>query len=546
VEQDHASARFGFRTVRFTPEGFILNNVKTKLIGLDRHQSWPYVGFAMPKRVQERDAEILKNELGCNIVRTSHYMQSDHFIRRCDEIGLLVFEEIPGWQYIGNAHFKELSYQNVTDMILGHFNHPSICLWGVRINESPDDDEFYQETNRIAHELDDSRQTGGVRNFKGSHFFEDVYTYNDFSHTGNNPGLIPPIQATKAHIPYLVTEYNGHIFPTKKFDHEGKRLEHALRHLVVQDASFAHEDACGAIGWCMNDYNTHVEFGSGDRICYHGVMDMFRIPKYAAAVYASQQTKTPVLVVASNMTMGDYSEAKIPSTVIFTNCDYVKVYKNGTFIDTFYSAWDSYPNIPYPPVIVDDYFGDQIKNNESYSPRIAARIKKVLMSYTRHGMNLPLADRLRVANLMTFHNLKMNDAMNLFGKYIGDWGKEGAKYVFEGYIDDRLVKTVTKGATRKALLTAAVDDLVLESKDSYEDTRIVDRMVDEYGNDLPYATDVIKVETSPELAILGPSCLTLVGGSVGIYVRTTDKKGPGQVRIACEGQPILELEITVQ
>jgi len=64
-----------------------------KLIGLNRHQSYPYVGYAMPKSMQELDADILK-EFGCNIVRTSHYMQSDHFLNRCDEIGLLVLEEI--------------------------------------------------------------------------------------------------------------------------------------------------------------------------------------------------------------------------------------------------------------------------------------------------------------------------------------------------------------------------------------------------------------------------------------------------------------------
>ncbi|MDD4595733.1 MAG: glycoside hydrolase family 2 TIM barrel-domain containing protein, partial [Candidatus Izemoplasmatales bacterium] len=110
---DQYLTRFGFRSAEFTTEGFILNNKKIKLIGLNRHQSYPYVGFAMPKRVQEKDADILKYELGCNIVRTSHYMQSDYFINRCDEVGLLVFEEVPGWQYIGDEHFKDLTCQNL-------------------------------------------------------------------------------------------------------------------------------------------------------------------------------------------------------------------------------------------------------------------------------------------------------------------------------------------------------------------------------------------------------------------------------------------------
>jgi len=177
---------------------------------------------------------------------------------------------------------------------------------------------------------------------------------------------------------------------------------------------------------------------------------------------------------------------------------------------------------------------------------MADQIKKVLLSYTRNGMKLPLADRIRVANLMTFHHLKMTDAMDLFGKYIGDWGKEGAKYVYEGYIDDILVKTVTKGATRQAILVGASDDAFLEPKDTYDATRIVVRMVDEYGNDLPYAANVIDVSVSPELAVIGPSRLALIGGSIGIYVRTTGSKGHGVVHLSSEGKTALDIPIDVR
>lgn len=79
---------------------------KVKLRGLNRHQSYPYVGYAMPESMQKRDADILKNELGVNAVRTSHYPQSRHFVERCDELGLLVFTEIPGWQHIGDEIWK--------------------------------------------------------------------------------------------------------------------------------------------------------------------------------------------------------------------------------------------------------------------------------------------------------------------------------------------------------------------------------------------------------------------------------------------------------
>ena len=77
-----------------------------KLRGLDRHQTFPFVGQAMPARVQRQDAYILRKQLHCNIVRTSHYPQSRHFLDACDDFGLLVLEEIPGWQYIGDRRGK--------------------------------------------------------------------------------------------------------------------------------------------------------------------------------------------------------------------------------------------------------------------------------------------------------------------------------------------------------------------------------------------------------------------------------------------------------
>lgn len=100
------------------------------------------MGYAAPASMQIFDADILKRELGVNAVRTSHYPQSQDFIRRCDEIGLLVFTEFPGWQHIGDEEWKRQAVQNLKEMIVQYRNHPSIILWGVRINESQDDDVF--------------------------------------------------------------------------------------------------------------------------------------------------------------------------------------------------------------------------------------------------------------------------------------------------------------------------------------------------------------------------------------------------------------------
>ncbi|MCA9912750.1 MAG: glycoside hydrolase family 2 protein, partial [Anaerolineae bacterium] len=193
---------FGFREAVFKEDGFYLNGEKIFLRGLNRHQLYPFIGAAAPARLQRRDAEIVK-EMGCNIVRTSHYPQDISFLDRCDEIGLLVLEEIPGWQHIGDEAWQDISVRDVRAMIERDWNHPSIVLWGVRINESGDNTDFYTRTNELAREMDPTRQTTGIRFWPHSEFLEDVYAYNDFTN-----GVLEP-----THSPWIITEFNGHMFP---------------------------------------------------------------------------------------------------------------------------------------------------------------------------------------------------------------------------------------------------------------------------------------------------------------------------------------------
>ena len=231
----------------------------------------------MPKSMQVMDARILKEELSLNAVRTSHYPQSQDFIDECDRLGLLVFTEIPGWQHIGDEEWQDIAVENVKEMVCQYRNHPSIILWGVRINESEDNDKLYTRTNEMAKKHDDTRATGGVRYITDSNLLEDVYTFNDFSHEGDNAGITKRSKVTKnSNAPYIVTEYNGHMFPTKSFDNEMTRFEQSYRHARIINDANKYEDISGAIGWCAFDYNTHKNFGSGDRICYHGVFDIFR------------------------------------------------------------------------------------------------------------------------------------------------------------------------------------------------------------------------------------------------------------------------------
>src|SRR4030088_2206488 len=236
---DEDSRRVGFREAQFTDHGFELNGKVIKLRGLDRHQTFPFVGQAMPGRCQRRDAQILRKELKCNIVRTSHYPQSRHFLDACDELGLLVLEEITGWQHIGDAAWKDIAVDNVRRMIRRDWNHPSIVLWGVRINESKDDHDFYVRTNALA-SLDKTRQTGGIRSNLASELLEDVYTNNDFNFPLHSP--VNPL--------YLNTEFVGHTFPTRSTDNSDRLREHTLRHARIHDQIASDPQFSGGLGWC--------------------------------------------------------------------------------------------------------------------------------------------------------------------------------------------------------------------------------------------------------------------------------------------------------
>ena len=476
--EDVYQTRIGFRAAEFTPNGFRLNGRPVKLRGLNRHQTFPYVGQAMPARAQRKDADILKEELHLNLVRTSHYPQSRHFLDRCDEIGLLVLEEIPGWQHIGDQAWKQVACANVREMIERDWNHPSIILWGVRINESQDDHDFYAETNRIAHELDATRQTGGIRYITQSELLEDVYTMNDFAHNGGEIALRDQREVTGLDwlVPYLITEFNGHMYPTKRFDQEERLVEHALRHARVQSRAGADDTICGGIGWCAFDYNTHYNFGSGDRICYHGVMDMFRLPKMAAHFYRSQgdPRQDAVLEPATLWTRGERSIGGVIPLVIFTNCDAVDFYYGKTLVNRFFPAKEQFPGLEHPPVIIE----------------------------------IP------------------PDAL-------GAWGLTWEDGRFVGYLSGNAIieRTFAKDPVPKAIVAVA-DDAALQA-DGIDATRIVYRAVDQVGNLTPFLHEFLKLSVSGPGEIIGPHDIPIIGGTAAVWVKAGTQPGVLTLSATC-------------
>lgn len=530
---DEKRQRFGFRLAKFRADGFYLNGRRVKLRGLNRHQSYPYVGYAMPSSMQKWDADLLKKELGVNAVRTSHYPQSHHFLDRCDELGLLVFTEIPGWQHIGDDAWKEQALRNTEDMVRQYRNHPSIILWGVRINESQDDDALYRETNAIAHRLDPTRATGGVRAMKHSSLLEDVYTYNDFSHEGTKPGCEPKRRVTSDEgRAYLISEYNGHMYPTKSYDCEEHRVEHMMRHARVLDAVKGQEDIAGSFGWCMFDYNTHKDFGSGDRICYHGVMDMFRNPKMAAAVYACQQDTEPVLEVCSSMDIGEHPACERGNTYLLTNADSVRMYKNDRFIKEYTARDAVLDNLPQGPWLIDDYIGDAIEKQEQMSKEQAADLKKALNAVARYGLShMPKSLYLTAAKLMTVHRMSRADIEQMYIRYIGDWGGEATSFRFEAVKRGSVVRTVQKETITKICLRAEASHTTLREEHTYDVAAVRIQAVDGHGNILPFFQEPVLLRTEGGIDLIGPSVVSLQGGMGGTYVRTTGKSGAGALFI---------------
>ncbi len=531
VEADRISDTFGFRTFSFTKEGFFLNGNKRTLIGLNRHQSYPYMGYAAVKSLQRKDAEILKNELHVNIVRTSHYPQSKHFIRACDELGLLVFTELPGWQHIGDGQWQKLACDMVEEMIVQYRNHPSIVLWGVRINESADSHDFYIKTNQLARQLDPTRPTSGVRNFKGSELLEDVYAYNDFSHTGDNAGCENPDKICEnIEVPYIISEHNGHMYPVKSFDSQQLRTSQALRHAKVISDALSYPRVNAVIGWCMNDYQTHKDFGSGDKICHHGVLDMFRQPKTAAKTYMAQQ-KEIYLDVDSAMSMGDYPSSNMRQVVVFTNCESVALYKNNVLLGEYTVTKSHGFN---RPLIITDFIGDQIRKNENYSEKIADQIKDVLVSYNRYGMDMPISKKLLMAKLMTVNALTFEKGAAMYTKYVGNWGSESVVYTFVGKQGDKIIECKRSAVSQKNL-NIAFDKEELVETDTYDVISVTCKVTDQNHQKLVYFQGAISVKLSGQAKLIGPSLISFSGGSAVFYIRSNGKAGEALADIECPG-----------
>ncbi len=460
----------GFREAVFKEGGFHLNGSRYEIFGLNRQQMFPYLGMAAPARLQRRDAQILKNELNCNMVRCSHYPQSPHFLDACDELGIMVWEEPPGWGHMGDAVFQARMLRNVRDMVIRDRNRPSVVVWGTRLNETKNYPALYAQARKIAYAYDGSRQTAGAVTFRATAgWAEDVFSYDDYHTVDGQPRLYPPVPG----VPYMVSEAVGaSLSPTYRwFDPSARLAGQAFAHALVHDQAQADPRFAGVLAWAGFDYYSAPRGRKNWKtLRTPGVVDTFRVPKPGAAIYQSQvdPATRPVIVPVFFWDSRSAPTGPGPDSMFATNCDRLEIFAGGTHLATVTPDRQRFGHLAYPPAFAH---------------------------LTVHGSPLP---DLRV----------------------------------DGYVGTTLATVLLMSAeTSRDRLQLTADDTAITA-DGSDATRVTFRATDAYGNHRPNVTGEVMLSLTGPAALIGqnPFPFGSYGGVGGAFVRSVPGK-TGQVTV---------------
>ncbi len=345
--------QIGIREFTFKDNQLFINGEKTFLRGVNRHQEYPFVGYALSDNAQYRDAWKIKQG-GFDYVRLSHYPQSPAFLDACDELGLVVIDAILGWQYYAdNDEFRDFCYRSAKELIYRDRNHACVLAWEVSLNETKMPKFFMEKLNQIVHE-----QFPG-KNVYSCGWMNEVY---DIYLQARQHQLkhFDPIQ-TK---PYSVSEYGDWEYYSNDAGlnqdkmPKNERIEKSSRQLrsfgekrLLQQAANveeAHNDnlntpAFSDSYWVMFDYNR----GYHDDLESSGLMDIYRLPKFAYYFYKSQcdPDEEIVLNIASYWTPQSATDVKV-----FSNCEEVEFYLNDQLISKqFPDKNNNSNNLKHPP-----------------------------------------------------------------------------------------------------------------------------------------------------------------------------------------------------
>jgi len=345
VPRDEVSVPFGFRWFRFDAnEGFSLNGKRVRLGGVNRHQCYPGLGSAVPKSLQVKDAELIK-DMGCNFVRLSHYPQHPAFPDACDRLGILVYEEIASWQFIGGPKFAENAVSMMEAMVRRDRNHPSIILWGL-FNEGRNA-SLFRVLNETAHKNDPTRLTIYAENRPdegtrlGTTMIPDVLGIN------YEVSRLDEIHAALPVAKLLSSEYaNADVAVRGDLELELKQVEAIKRDL---DSIESHGYMAGSALWSMHDYGTDYE--PVWPVQHSGILDMYRIPKEAYYYLKSRFSESPFVHIIGHWTWLE-QEGKPRPVTVWSNCDEVELFLNGVSLGSR-RATDGFDwSVPFRPGVL--------------------------------------------------------------------------------------------------------------------------------------------------------------------------------------------------
>ena len=352
---DEVSVRAGIRGFACSPdEGFILNGRALPLRGVSRHQDRLYQGNALAREDHFDDARIIK-ELGANSIRLAHYQHSQDFYDACDELGFVVWAEIPFITIMNKdpaAH--ENCRQQMKELIIQNYNHPCICFWGLS-NEvllggklSEKLVENHRDLESLVKELDPTRLTtiAHVTNTPGDcglHGITDVEAYNHYfgwyvgKKEDNGPWLDSYHKAYPERCVGLseygcegIVTYHSEDPKVRDYSEEYQALYHEELVRVLDERPWVW---CGYV-WNMFDFGAAArnEGGVAGRN-NKGLMTLDRrIRKDAYYIYKAYWNPEPMVHICGKryaMRAGESTEIRV-----YSNQPEVSLYLNGRLLET--------------------------------------------------------------------------------------------------------------------------------------------------------------------------------------------------------------------